>query len=141
MTDPFDNAPGTTTPLEISATLKAGTGFDAPWIVIRGGSFQAISDALDDELTKPVMEKTVAAGKHLASLQGPSAGGGGRPAATGGSATPQGAQEAPGGRKEFCAHGAMTYTTGISKKTGNPYKMFKCPSNDRATECPAVFVK
>ncbi len=41
MTEPTDNS-------RISATLKGGPGFDAPWVVVRANSASEINDALMD---------------------------------------------------------------------------------------------
>ncbi|AEV52114.1 hypothetical protein [Rhodococcus phage RGL3] len=126
-------------PLEVSATLKGGSGFDAPWTVIRGASLVEVRDALQDEVLKEILELTQQAAKFYGSKYEGSApaqrGGGG-----GGRQAPQGATESPDGRTESCEHGAMKYMSGVSKKSGKPYKMFVCQSGDRNNECKPVFV-
>lgn len=120
---------------KVVLTFKAGTGFDQPWIVLRASSVDEAESLLDQKLAN-LMEKT----KRVAAFFN----GGGAPAQSGGGqqnrqAPPQGAQQHPQGRKEFCAHGEMKYLSGVSKKTGKPYSMFACNSGDRNNECKAVF--
>lgn len=48
---------------------------------------------------------------------------------------PAGPADAP-----TCAHGQRNYREGVSK-AGKPYKAWFCPSPDRATQCPAEWVR
>lgn len=128
--------------LEVSATLKGGSGFDAPWTVIRGASLEQVRDALQDEVLKEILELTQGAAKFYGDQykgSAPASGGGGQRSG-GGRQAPQGATEAPNGQTENCDHGPMKYMSGVSKKSGKPYKMFVCQSGDRNNECKPVFV-
>lgn len=125
---------------KLSITLKGGAGFDAPWLVLYPDSLEEARELLGEEnreTLKEVLELTQKASQFFISKGSGSApaprnggnGGGGRGNA------PQGAQEHPEGRREFCEHGEMKYMSGVSKKTGKPYKMFVCQSGDRNNEC------
>lgn len=37
-----------------------------------------------------------------------------------------------------CIHGPRKYLSGISKKTGKPYKMWVCPQPQGADQCPVM---
>jgi hypothetical protein len=43
------------------------------------------------------------------------------------------------GDKE-CQHGVMIWKTGISPKTGKPYKGWTCPSKNRDFQCQAIWI-
>lgn len=121
---------------EVSVTLKGGSGFDAPWVVIRAGSVADALDQLhDDETLKALLDKAAKVGGYFAGLAPKSSGGGGG----NGGARPA-RQEAPNGESRQCTHGEMTFRSGVSKKSGKPYKMFTCNSGDRNDECPPQFL-
>ncbi|GGM45143.1 hypothetical protein GCM10012275_15250 [Longimycelium tulufanense] len=123
---------------EVSVTLKGGSGYDAPWIVIKAPTVQAAREALDDENSlKALIDKTAAVGAYF------SAKGGGTPRppkpATG--SQPQGKppyQQPPGGEQRYCRHaaelGPMVWRSGISN-AGKPYAGWYCPSRDRSDQC------
>lgn len=52
--------------------------------------------------------------------------------------TPPTAPESTG---HTCRHGQMKYLEQISKKTGNPYKGYFCPSTNRADQCDPQFIR
>lgn len=133
-------APASTTN-EVSVTLKGGRDFDAPWVVIRAANPAEALTLLEDEATKELLKTAAKFGAVFAGLGGDAkpktggnSGGGG-----GGQRQAPGAKEHPTGRKEFCEHGEMEYKTGVAAKSGKPYKLFSCPSRDRANQCKAVF--
>jgi hypothetical protein len=39
-----------------------------------------------------------------------------------------------------CQHGFMIWKTGISPKTGKPYKGWTCPSKNRDFQCQAIWI-
>jgi hypothetical protein len=58
-------------------------------------------------------------------------------------AAPQQTQAAgppPGLTAPYCQHGQRVYQAGTSAK-GKAYKMWKCTSTDRASECPAEWLR
>lgn len=123
---------------KVVVTLKGGSGFDAPWIVIHADSVQDALRQFDEDLAS-LMERAQQAASKFSSLstkpapqQAPSQ----RP----NTAPPAGATQAPAGQTETCAHGEMIFRSGISK-AGKPYKMFACPERDRNAQCPPVWVK
>jgi hypothetical protein len=52
----------------------------------------------------------------------------------------QAAGPPPGLTAPYCQHGQRVYSAGTSK-AGKPYKMWKCTSTDRASECPAEWLR
>jgi hypothetical protein len=40
-----------------------------------------------------------------------------------------------------CRHGAMTYREGMGKQSGKPYRAYFCPSQNRADQCDAQFLR
>lgn len=133
--DAWAGAPGPADPptSTVRMTFKAGSGYDAPWIVIDAPDVAGANAILNDSQSlKDLFDRSARAGAYYAGL-GPSstqrggAGGGGQQAA--------GPQTAPGGETRYCSHGEMRFMSGISKKTGRPYSMFVCPHPDRQQQC------
>lgn len=64
---------------KVTATLKGGSGFDAPWIVLHGDTPAEVLDQLNDQVTKELIEQTQKVGQYFAGLgkPAPAAGGGG----------------------------------------------------------------
>lgn len=123
---------------EVSVTLKGGSGFDAPWVVLRAPSAaEALEQLKDDQVIKDLLDRAGKVGKYFASLGGSSGGGNGG----GGGNDKPARQQAPNGQTESCDHGEMKFLSGVSKKSGKPYKMFVCQSGDRDNECQPVFVR
>jgi len=120
---------------KIVLTFKEGAGYDASWVVVHAESVADGIAILADKQFGDLLARTK---KIAAFFSGGSTaqaasngGGGGAPAAS---------QEAPGGEKRYCSHGEMVYRSGVSKKSGNAYKMFACPSPDRNGQCKAQFL-
>ena len=121
---------------KVVVTLKGGSGFDAPWIVIHAASVEDAEAQLDANLAK-LMEKTQKASSHFAGL---GVFNGGPPTRQERQPAPAEAQGAPGGETRVCRHGDMRFKSGISK-AGKPYQAFFCPSGDRNDECKAQFLR
>lgn len=51
---------------------------------------------------------------------------------------PAGTPERGGG--PVCHHGNYEYKEGVSKSSGKPYKMWRCPSTDRNDQCKPTFI-
>lgn len=128
---------------KLSITLKGGSGFDAPWVVIYPDTLQEAQELLDEdnrELLKDVLEKTQAAAQYFVS-KGTSSAPQGRSGGQGGGNARQAAQEAPNGETRFCEHGKMKFKSGVSAKSGKPYKMFVCDGGvPREQECKPQFL-
>lgn len=109
----------------VTVTLKGGSGFDAPWIVIHASDLEDAYDQVSGEnasLLAKLMEKTAAAGKHFSGF------GGGKDAPR---SAPQAAAEAPAGTPE--APGPdWVYKTGVNAKTGKPWKAWMPPRGSDA---------
>lgn len=122
---------------KLSLTLKGGTGFDAPWVVIYPDSVEEGLEILADrdglkELLEQV-QNTAAFFISKAPAKPAAAAGGG-----GGNAR-QAAQEAPGGESRTCQHGSMTFKSGF--KNGKTWKGFFCPTpQGTPDQCRPQFV-
>ncbi|AHG24271.1 ribonucleoside reductase class II [Mycobacterium phage Benvolio] len=121
----------------VSATFKFAGAYSDPWVVVKGSDPADVLAKLDKPEFKALMDKV----KLIASVYAPAdakpagnAGGGAQQ-----SRAPQAAQEAPNGEKRYCSHGEMQFKSGVSKKTGNPYKMFVCTA-PRDQQCDAQFL-
>jgi hypothetical protein len=122
--------PASTSEGKLVVTLKGGTGFDAPWIVIHADDAADALSQFDNTLAS-LMEKAQHAAKHFGSLGSPS--GGGRPAAAG---QPAGSTEAPpwAPPKPF---DDFVYKTGVSAKNGKVWHAWMPPQKGDAR--PAKF--
>jgi hypothetical protein len=133
----------------ITVTLKAGVGFEAPWIVVHAADTRDALDQINTGDFATLAERTVAAAeffraahnvkKGLSSNEAAEA-----PAQGGPSWSQQGSQQsAPaveGGGGKSCVHGAMTFRSGISKKTNKPYSAWFCPTpQGTPNQCAPVF--
>ncbi|QCG76903.1 hypothetical protein SEA_XIANYUE_49 [Mycobacterium phage XianYue] len=121
----------------VSATFKFAGAYSDPWVVVKGSDPADVLSKLNTAEFKELMDKV----KFIAGIYAPAdskpagnAGGGAQQ-----SRAPQAAQEAPGGEKRYCSHGEMQFKSGVSKKTGNPYKMFVCTA-PRDQQCDAQFL-
>lgn len=102
---------------EISTTIKHGAGYEAPWTVVRTPDAATAIEIMDDPDFKKLMDLT---GKIAAQVQ-PEKPAAAAPARSGGYGKPAGAAAAPNG--ETPPEGYV-YKSGISKKTGKPWKAF-----------------
>jgi hypothetical protein len=134
---------------EVSLTFKGGPGHDAPWVVVRASTpTEALElvggdpTGLDASGVLVELFKRVSRAGYTFSGMAP----GGKASGNGGgqqqrpAGKPEGADQAPGGQKEFCAHGQMEFKSGVSRQ-GNAYKGFFCPSKDRDNQCKPKFIK
>ena len=158
MTDPFgdlekENTVEISTPAaqnnpgneEVVATIKAGPGYDAPWLVLHALNLDDLKYELVDNygMVEVVMRRLWAATRDFQEI-----GAQGKPAAPAAPAAapaqsygpPAGASEAPGGEVRNCVHGQMTFRAGNAKATGKPYRLFACPERDRDKQCRAQFL-
>ena len=127
--EPMKNADDTAT--GITATLKGGAGFDAPWVVVHAADAAHLATMLDS-LTKDVMSKVASAASLLQGEVGPStpARGGARSAAP---AAPVAA--APAGSARMCIHGERVHRTGQGAK--GPWQGWFCPTpKGTPDQCP-----
>lgn len=121
---------------KIVVTLKGGAGYDAPWIVVHANDSQDALNQLRDDVLKELITRTKEVATYFS-------GGNARPAQAQQQTQqgpPQGATEAPGGEKRYCAHGEMRFKSDISK-AGKPYKGFFCTERDRSQQCDAQFIR
>lgn len=126
---------------EISVTLKGGTGYDAPWVVVRDSDPEKVLETMKDSAMGEVIEWAAKIGAHFGNKVVEY-----KPAAK---SSPQPQQQAPqsaaqpatqsSGDGRQCAHGAMIYRDGVSK-AGNAYKGYFCPAQDRSEQCKPQFL-
>jgi hypothetical protein len=121
---------------KLTVTLKGGAGFDAPWIVLHAEDAQDALDQLNDKALGALIART----KEVATFfSGGTGNATQRPAQSQQQRPPQ--QSAPNGESKTCAHGEMTFRSGVSKSSGKPYKGFFCPSQDRNAQCSPQFIR
>lgn len=114
------NAAGT----EVVATMKAGTGFDAPWVVVHGPDAADVVAQLKADSMRELVEQTSAVSRAFAKEFAKGKPASEAPASNGQSSA---SKQPPAGAPE-CPEG-WTYREGISK-AGKPYKGFFPPRGD-----------
>lgn len=150
-----------------SATIKAGGGFEAPWIVIRANTAEELKARLHEAYSGLVGPLLATAEVFANEYQG-----GSKPAATPnpgnqsfgnqsqGSSNGFGGQANTGGNqggggfggnqgggtpepthvpRPHCAHGEMAWKSGNRKADNKPYAFWTCQSNDRNNQCKPEF--
>lgn len=102
-----------TTPTEnkIVTTLKAGAGYDAPWIVIHSDTLAEANQMVHDPELKELMDQVKKVGAYFSKGSAPAPANNGKPA---------GATQAPGG--ETPPEGYV-FKSGVGKN-GKPWKAF-----------------
>lgn len=135
MTDPFatTNNPTTTTPesketttvtninnnsdqSKVVVTLKGGSGFDAPWVVVHADDAADALNTLSDPGMKDLIDKSQEVGQYFASQGKPAPARGN----SGGGKAPAAATQAPNGQE---APAGYVFKSGIGK-TGKPWSAF-----------------
>lgn len=109
---------------KIVTTLKGGSGYDAPWIVIHSDSPEDALETLNNPAMEDLINRTQEVGKFFAKLGNPApargnngGGGGGGNRSKG---KPAGATQAPDGQQ---APEGYVYKSGVSK-AGKPWEAF-----------------
>ncbi|AMB18540.1 ribonucleoside reductase class II [Mycobacterium phage Centaur] len=121
----------------VSATFKFAGQYSDPWVVVKGADPADVLSKVNTHEFKALMDR-------VQQIAGMYAGAGSKPAGNAGggaqqSRAPQAAQEAPNGEERFCQHGKMEFKSGVSKKSGKPYKLFSCTA-PRDQQCEAQFL-
>lgn len=125
----------------ITVTLKAGPGYEAPWIVIHAAdaasALRQVKDAVMSELAQATVTmaqwfSTKASGAKPVNSGTPTQRSepAGKPPSMGG----------PDGSKS-CRHGEMTWADRVAKSganSGRRYQAYMCSSTDRSDQCKAV---
>lgn len=119
----------TADPGEVSLTVKAGSGYNAPWITMRRPTLQGLENDLQNETLERVLTWSAAVSqqysKKFEGSNGSSKSNGG---GSGQPGKPAKATQAPNGESHTChCGGDMTYVSGFSQKTEKPYAFFACP--------------
>lgn len=124
-----------------SVTFKAGSGPDAPWIVLRARTLSELRQMVEGEGAADLAAVMQGVGKAATYFVDQYSGA--KPSARGtsnGEAAKPEYQQAPGGEERFCKHGRMEFKSGISK-AGNAYKLFSCTAPDRNDQCKAQYLR
>lgn len=117
----------TTSTNEITITLKGGSGFDSPWVVIRAADAASAQAILDDPALKALTDRTSEVGQYFAGL--------GKPAAT---AAPTAAPTPAQGSGRHCKHGERVMRSGT--KNGKAWTGYFCPTpSGTADQCKPEF--
>lgn len=121
---------------KVVVTLKGGTGYDAPWIVIHANDASDAVAQMDGKLAE-LATHTAKVAKFFQGQVGPAASGGAQRQQPG---KPAGATQAPGGQSKSCTHGEMTFRSGMGQK--GPWKGFFCPTpKDTPGQCKPEFIR
>lgn len=137
-------------PFSIKLTLKANASHNAEWINpwVSGATAEEAAQRTVEMLNAlakfGVIDRTAAAAQYTReqykgdtgpARSGGNGGGGGQR-----SNSQQTTAPPPGVQQEYCAHGAMEFRTGTSRK-GNAYKVWSCTEPDQSKQCKGIFVK
>lgn len=146
-TDPFADDTAVSTPevetaeaknstTAASATLKAGSSYNAPWVVVRGADVAELNDQLRDPAMRDLLEITAKSALYLDGLM---------PApevpekAPANNPTPP-QQKSDTGETRHCKHGEMQFRSG--SKNGRAWSAFFCPTpKGTADQCAAEFMR
>lgn len=137
----------------VTVTLKAGPGFESPWIVIHAESVADAKAQINQGEFAELAERTVAAAEFFRAAHNVKSGlAANEPpqqaappvqqqqswSQQGSGQTQAPAQSSEGKR---CAHGEMTYREGVGKGSGKPYKAYFCPAPRGTNQCAPEFVR
>jgi hypothetical protein len=115
---------------EIVVTLKAGTGFDSPWVVVHADTIDSALDKLSDESLPELLQQTGKAAKYFQNNYQPapkkeSSGGGSNRGSGGGNRRGgnfnSGSSDSPG--NDDCSHGRNKRS---GSKNGKPWTAYFC---------------
>lgn len=126
------------------ATLKYGSGYDAPWLVVRGASAGELDSRIKEAMTSGLMTTVGKAAAHVVKMA-PGAGspktfqGGQVVNANTGQPVAQQAPSAPaGGAAPTCQHGPRTFREGAGKN--GPWAAYFCPTpQGTPDQCKALW--
>ena len=126
---------------EAVGTIKGGTGFDSPWLVIHAADVNDLRKELVDNsaVVKEIMEALWNASRKFQSYG--AVGKVIKESQLQATTAPAGAESAPNGETRNCKHGTMVYKAGVAKASGKPYRLFSCPERDRSAQCDAQFLR
>lgn len=122
---------------KVTVTLKGGTGFDSPWVVIHGSDVDNALDQLSEANLPALLEKAQKASEFFsgkkATPAAPAA-----PAAVSG--RPAAASAGQGGVVRTCVHGQMVARSGV--KNGRAWSGHFCPTpQNTPDQCAPQFDK
>lgn len=99
---------------KIVVTLKGGSGYDAPWIVIHADTVEQATDILKDEAAKDLIDQTKKVAGYFSAGSGKSSGG------KQSKGKPYAASQAPNGQTPPEGY---VFKSGVSQK-GKPWQAF-----------------
>lgn len=126
---------------KVVVTLKGGSSYAAPWVVIHADDVQdALSQLSGDDatVTAELLTRTAAVAKYFQGEVGePVKSGGGERTA----GKPAGATQEPSGQTRDCSHGSMQYRA-AKEGSGKNWRGFFCPTpQGTPDQCKPVFLK
>ncbi|MFC9974328.1 hypothetical protein ACFVH6_25835 [Spirillospora sp. NPDC127200] len=143
-TDPWSQPAPTATPAtkenpipthaedKLVLTLKRGSGYDSPWIVLHT-TVETAKDELRELLAQEIPQAVSKVAEIFAGTAPASAPSAPRQSAPPAPSTP------PGVEGKSCAHGPMVFRNGTNK-FGKPYQAWFCPQpKDAYDKCKPIF--
>lgn len=130
------------------ATLKYGSGYEAPWLVVRGSSAPELSARIKEAMSSGLMTTVGQAAAHVVTLAPRKPGADSTPKtfqggqvvnAVTGQPVQQQAPAAPaGGGAPSCQHGPRTFREGVGKN--GPWAAYFCPTpQGTPDQCKALW--
>ena len=137
-TAPWEDQTNSKPATEVSVTLKGGSGYDEPWVVLRGGDVPAAAALVNDTAPlKELLDGTRKAADYFHTTRKAPA-----PGAAQNNAPAPDRGAAPGGETKSCPHGAMQYKSGVAASTGKPWKAWFCPTpKGTPGQCSPEFIR
>lgn len=141
------------TELPIRATLKAGGGYDAPWLTVAGTTASEVAFKLKEVVDQDLAEVVAHAARRLAGVWTAVDVLGAKPVEAEPVPQPTYQQQAPaqqhyqqpqqqaapqGQPAPQCRHGARVLKEGTSK-AGKPYSGWMCGGRDRNDQCEPIW--
>lgn len=126
-----------------SITFKAGTGYNAPWLVLKPSSMEEAQEMVNHEDLSELLDQIARKNKEFEKAFG-GAPTSAKPASSGGwgSKNKPAAKSSQGQVEETddgyeCEHGEAVYKSG--KTNGRKWAGYFCPSRDRDEQCKPAF--
>lgn len=117
------------------ATLKAGGGYEAPWLTVDGDSTEDLAEKLD-AVTEELLQKIADTAALFRAAHTVAAGG----VTTDASDSDSGAtvtQLNTGSELKTCNHGVREYRSGT--KNGKDWGAWFCPSKNKSDQCKPIW--
>lgn len=123
---------------KMTVTLKGGTGYEQPWVVVHGKDSEDLLNTFDDPDFAKVLERTRKASQFFVGTSPATQ----APVATQPQAqTPQQAPAGASGDGRTCRHGAMIHRSGFNAQRNSAWTGYFCPTpKGTPDQCKAQFI-